>query len=714
MKLEGKGDEWLQRLRNKAEKVLSAEGSESLCISIDDAEKLIHEISVYHVELELQNQELQNVQELLEISRNKYYELFDMAPMGYFTVDATGVVKEVNLGGGELVGLERSAIKRMPFVGFVVQADHRRLYEFFRHTLTAGTAPPLYIRMKKTDGTLLDAQVESALLASRRTDKHRMLLSVTDISALRQAQRVIAESESQFRSLVEFSADHIFLLSTDGEYLASNDRGGHFGLLRGDQLVGLNLENAHAPDTARLYRRKLQEVLAHNAAVTFAHQPNAHATEPCHHIVTLYPIDENGCISRVGGICRDVTEVRKAEREKRELEQKLAQSQKMEAIGLLAGGIAHDFNNLLSSIMGFTELCMDGVETESETLKYLEKVRDASNRAKTLVQQILTFSRKTEHDLRPIDPVPVMVEAVRFLRHTLPSSIVIAQKISGTPMRINSNPAQLHQIIFNIGTNAAHAMENEKGTISIHIDRKNVDGLPDSIIDLPFRGDCLVMEIADDGVGMARDVIKKIFDPYFTTKDVGKGTGLGLSVVLGIVKGHGGGIRVKSDPGKGTVFSVYIPCIRNLPDERPTFTPDSRQAADTDLSGKHVVVVDDEASVLKMTTSFLQKSGCRVVAFLEAEKALAYLNENIHDIDLLMTDKTMPGMTGSELAASVKTLRPDIPVVMNSGYIAPSNENEGLKIIDAFLQKPYSRQDLHASLAAAMQSKGPPKTSAGH
>ena len=702
MEPETREDNWLESLRNKAEKVLTAKGKERLFVSINDVQKLIHEINVYHTELDLQNQELRSVQHQLEISRNKYFELFDWAPIGYFAIDPTGVVEEVNLSGAELVGLDRSRVKRMPFVGFVDQADHRRLYAFFRQTLTGRNESPLYIKIRKGDGSLLDAQIEGALVDYTERDRKQILLSMTDISSLRNAERVIAENEVKFRSLVEFSVDQIFMLSADGIYLASNDRVAHFGIERGDQLVGLSIEDVYDPETARLYRRQLQEVVTTQQPVIFEHQMDSHGAEPIYHVDTLYPIIENGRLISIGGICRDITGTRKAETEKRQLEQQLVRAQKMEAIGLLAGGIAHDFNNILSTVMGFTELCLDDTRVCADTIGYLQMVMDASRRAKGLVQQILTFSRKAEHDLKPIDPVPVIKESIDFLRHSLPSSIILTQQITESPMLVNSNPTQLHQMIFNLGINAFHAMEDQKGTVDIRIDKKHIDDLTGPAIDFPSSTHYAVMEISDDGSGIPENILDKVFDPYFTTKETGSGTGLGLSVVLGIVKGHGGDIRVRSEVGVGTVFTIYLPAIQTDGDERVENETSCPGVDDLILRNTTVIMVDDEESIVKLAKRFLVRMGFRVVTFTTAEDALEYMKQNATEVDLLITDKTMPDMTGLELAASIKRLRPDFPVVLSSGYNSPPGGSDDVNCVDVFLQKPYTQKELRNAIAAAM------------
>ena len=379
----------------------------------------------------------------------------------------------------------------------------------------------------------------------------------------------------------------------------------------------------------------------------------------------------------------DITERKKAEEETRRLEGQLRQAQKMEAIGTLAGGIAHDFNNILFPIMGYTEMTIADLSEESKAWKNLNQVLKSVMRAKGLVQQILTFSRQQDLELKPLKVQIVVKEALKLIRSSLPTIIEIRQDIDKDCVAVLADPTHIHQIVMNLCTNAYHAMEEAGGTLEVNLSEVELTFNDLTGLDME-PGPYLCLKVGDTGHGMDHAVVERVFDPYFTTKEKGKGTGLGLAVVHGIVKGYGGEIRVDSEPGKGTVFHIYLPQIRD------SFVS-SEFISDKTLPTGHerILLVDDERQIVSMEKEMLECLGYKVTDRTSSIEALEAFRKRSDRFDLIITDMTMPNMTGDKLAREVMKIRSDIPVILCTGFSEMiSEERAGVLGIKGFLMKP--------------------------
>lgn len=390
----------------------------------------------------------------------------------------------------------------------------------------------------------------------------------------------------------------------------------------------------------------------------------------------------------------EIAERRQAQATNRKLTQQLQQAQKMEALGTLAGGVAHDFNNLLTAIIGYTELAqLQGTnhceKTGCPVTTDLGKVLEASNRAKELVQQILTFSRKQDYEKKPLSVRSVVTEALRLLRSTLPNSIKIHETLTQENDVILANATQLHQILINLGTNAHHAMEKTGGTLAIEVERTELLPSDEKVEHLQLTpGFYLRLRVCDNGCGMERSVVDKIFDPYFTTKTKGRGTGMGLAVVHGIVKHHHGHINVYSEPGKGTTFVIYFP---ELNEKAPTNK--QRHGGETHRGTERILLVDDEPSIANMQLRLLESLGYKVTAVTDAPTALELFLSTPDSYDIVMTDMTMPKLNGAELAQHILKLRPEFPIILCTGFSELINEEKADAIgIKAFAMKPLVRK----------------------
>ncbi len=399
--------------------------------------------------------------------------------------------------------------------------------------------------------------------------------------------------------------------------------------------------------------------------------------------------NENGDVDYISGVFFDITETKK-------LETQLQQSQKMESIGTLAGGIAHDFNNILAAVIGYTEIALDDVKENKALYNNLQQVLKAGERAKDLVKQILTFSRQTDQELQPVQVQKIAREALKLLRATLPTTIEIKHDIQNEST-VLADPTQLHQVLMNICTNASHAMQEKGGILEISINNVELNlGFTLNYPDLK-PGPYLKMTIKDTGHGMPPEVLERIFDPFYTTKEKGEGTGMGLSVVHGIVKSHGGTITVYSEPHKGSTFNVYLPVIgRDISSEiiteklLPTGT-------------ERILFVDDEQAIVHSGRLILESLGYEVVTKTSSIEALELFKLQKDRFELVITDMTMPRMTGENLAKELMNIRPDIPVVLCTGFSAKIDKTKAMSLgIRAFISKPILKRELAEIIRAIL------------
>jgi PAS domain S-box-containing protein len=383
------------------------------------------------------------------------------------------------------------------------------------------------------------------------------------------------------------------------------------------------------------------------------------------------------------GLFRDITE-------QREMNERARQSQKLEAIGTLAGGIAHDFNNILTAVLGYGELALAKAAPGSELQEDLEQILVAGNRAKELVKQILSFSRKSEVQIAPLRIQIILKEVIKLLRSSIPTTIEIKHAIDNYCGPVNADATQIHQIIMNLCTNAFHAMEKSGGCLNIVL--QEVELSEKEIADNHDlgAGHYAKLEVSDTGTGIDKVVINNIFDPYFTTKEKGKGTGLGLSIVYGIVKSYGGGITCASAPGEGSIFSVYIPIIKTAPGEE-----EEDQTIPPRGHNEKILFIDDEEAITSIGEKILKSLGYSVFPMNNSRQALKEFQADPNRFDLVITDQTMPYLPGSELAKEMLRIRPDIPIILCTGHSSVIDRDIAKAIgIKSFVMKPISKKVL--------------------
>jgi signal transduction histidine kinase/ActR/RegA family two-component response regulator len=387
--------------------------------------------------------------------------------------------------------------------------------------------------------------------------------------------------------------------------------------------------------------------------------------------------------------------------ERKTLESQLVQAQKMEAIGTLAGGIAHDFNNILGVIMGYTELNLNDNTNPKKRIKNLQHVMKASIRAKEMVQQILAFSRKDEKTMISVNVENIIKETASFLRSTIPTTIDIKFNFEKDSGQIFGNATQINQVLMNLCTNAAYAMKENGGVLEICLKKVKLDK-GNSILSGLQSGDYLQLTVSDTGTGMSKEIVERIFEPYFTTKAVNEGTGMGLSVIFGIVKNHRGDIKVYSEPGKGTIFNIFFPKLDAV--NKENIQIEVKQ--DIRGNNERILFLDDEKTLAELGTHILTNLGYHVKSITSSIEALELFTADPDKYDLVITDMTMPDMTGVKLASEIHKIRPDISVILCTGFSDGVNkENYKDKGISALIMKPVVKRELADAIRGVLDKK---------
>ncbi|NNL76758.1 MAG: response regulator, partial [Desulfobacterales bacterium] len=398
-------------------------------------------------------------------------------------------------------------------------------------------------------------------------------------------------------------------------------------------------------------------------------------------------------------IASDITHLKSLEEERMQFEEKLQKAQKLEAIGTLAGGIAHDFNNILAAIMGFTEMSLENIEKDTTLYNNLQEVFRAGKRATDLVKQILSFSRQTEQQRKPVQANLIVKETLKFLRASLPTTIEVRQDIRSDSI-ILADPTHIHQILMNICTNAGHAMRDKSGVLEVKLENIELDADFTSGHRDMKPGLYLNLTVSDTGQGMSPQVLGRIFDPFFTTKEPGEGTGMGLSAVHGIVGSHGGAITAYSKPGQGATFKVYLPIIEMGQE------PEKRTEGPIPTGTEHILFVDDEPALVDLGKRILESLGYEVTTRTSSFEALQLFKAKPQSFDLVITDMTMPNMTGDDLAKELIQINPEIPVILCTGYSARINQEQAIAMgIRAFAYKPVLRKEIAKTIRKVLNAK---------
>ena len=580
--------------------------------------------------------------------------------------------------------------------------DHERDKELIRRATALHEKGAYEQRFLRPDGTT--GYYYSTFQGSY--DEEGRLVSimgtVQDVTERKHAEEALQKSEEKFRTIANYTVDWESWFGPDGKYLWVNPAVERITGYSVDEVlampdfVAVMIAEEGRDELRRRMERARHATWGDNFEICCLHKNGSKLWLS----ISWQPVyDPQGGYLGIRMSGRDITARIKAEEERRNLEKQLFEAQKMESIGTLAGGIAHDFNNILAGIIGYAELAAMGANDTVRT--YLDHVLNAADRAKHLIQQILAFSRHTEHEKKPIDLRSVVQEVLKLLRATISAAIEINVHLPRRPIVINADHTQMHQVIMNICTNAVHAMGEKGGTLEIELicDEITPERQPQDLNLAP--GVYAQLRISDTGHGIDPVNLPRIFDPFFTTKKVGEGTGLGLAVVYGIIHDHGGYVKVASRLGYGAAFYIYLPLLT-----AKEIRTDHQEKKDVLHGNERILFVDDEQLLVSLGQAMLTGFGYTVTALNGSQEALRLYKANPDAFDLVITDMNMPHMTGRELAVEILQLKPDQRIILMTGYSDYIDSDKSAQLgIRAFAVKPLSKKNLALLVRNVLDSK---------
>ncbi len=550
--------------------------------------------------------------------------------------------------------------------------------------INAATALPVAILVHGLETSLARQRGAAQELARERA---LLRQEVTNRSRSEEALRL---SEQRYRDLIESITDLIYTQDLEGRFTSANQATAAIFGYQPQELIGRTGSDFMLPEHQPAFEKEYLATLKREGSMAglsqyLDKQGGKHYLE--YRSTLVRPQEGEPYISGSG---RDVTERVLARQRLKQLEAQLLQSQKMEAVGTLAGGIAHDFNNVLAAMLGYTELVLADLPPDSPHRPNLEQVMKAGARAKGMVRQILSFSRQGESGQRPVLMQPLVAEALELLRTTLPATVEVDSHLAAPQGMVLADPSQVHQVVVNLATNAFQAMGPGGGTLRVELEAVELDqGQAADFVELK-PGPYLRLRVSDTGQGMDAETMRRIFEPFFTTKDKSEGSGMGLAVVHGIVKNHGGQITVHSQPGQGACFQVYLPRLAQSPGpSAASEEPEGRTGG-----GEWLLLVDDEELVGEMGRQVLERLGYRVTLCTSGQEALAVVRAAPQGFDLVITDLTMPRLTGDQLAQRIMEINPHLPVVIATGYGGHVPQGSLPPNVRLLLSKPFSGNEI--------------------
>ena len=572
--------------------------------------------------------------------------------------------------------------------------------------LTQHRDPPTQVKQHLSDGRCLQ-------VSEYRTHDGGLITIQTDITEIERREAARRVGEEKTRSIIDTVIDGIITFDADGSIETFNPVAEAIFGCDTEEVLGTKITDLMAEPFAAEYRERVARFMESDDPADLG---SIHEIRGRRRDGATFPLEI--ALRELRGTWT-LYERRKAQRrvfiatlrdisQRTELAQQLQQSQKLEAIGTLAGGIAHDFNNILSIILGYASLVQDelaastGEVPEGEEMREsLDMVIQAGRRARDLIEQILTFSRHTEQAKRALYLEPIVTEVLKLMRSTLPSTIDIRQQMDSPPSPVMADPSQVHQVLMNLCTNAAHAIGESGGELEVVLDQTVIDGAAAADIGSLAPGRYVRLTVRDNGGGMDKDTVARIFEPFFTTKGIGRGTGLGLAVVHGIVTNHDGAIRVASAPGEGAAFEVLLPCHEG---ELPPTVEIEEEV--TSAQRGRVLFIDDEVALVRMAEKVLTRLGYSVVGQTQSPAALELFRRDPDAFDLIVTDQTMPGLTGDALLGEVRKVRQDIPVVLCTGFNHNLTPEQAKSMgIDVYLMKPLLAGELGRAVGRALERR---------
>jgi two-component system cell cycle sensor histidine kinase/response regulator CckA len=666
-------------LRRKAEQTLESSMLPPEKLSTEDAQRLIHELRVHRIELEMQNEELRRVQNELEISRSRYADLYDFAPVGYLTLKKNGQIVELNLTAAAQLGTERTHLIDTHFQNSIFSSDKAAFLLHLKLVFERQERQISEVRLSPKDGEQFHARLESIHI-ERENGVGLCRTIMSDITL-----RKSGEAEhKRLMSAIEQVGEAIVITSAQGIIQFVNPAFEQTTGYTAGEAIGRNSRILKSGKQDELFYRNLWSTISGGKTwvgrMVNKRKDGTLYTEDA----TISPVcDAAGRIVNYVAVKRDITE-------HLALAAQLQQAQKMEAVGRLAGGVAHDYNNMLGVILGYTEMAMNKVGPVDPLHAHLEQIYKAAMRSTDITRQLLAFARKQTVVPVVLDLNRNVESMLKMLRRLIGEDIELAWLPETGLWPVKMDPGQLDQILANLCVNAKDAIA-DGGRITIETGNAVFEETCCANDSGFVAGEYALLSVSDNGCGMDQEIRDHIFEPFFTGKGMGEGTGMGLSTVYGIVKQNNGFINVYSEPGEGTTIRVYLP-------RHAGQAGDTRREKTTESPPGHsetVLVVEDQPELLRMAQMMLEKLGYRVLSAGTPNDAMGLAGEHAGDIQLLITDVVMPEMNGRDLADRMQSLYPGMKILFMSGYTADVIGNRGVLYGDVnFIQKPYSMKDL--------------------
>jgi PAS domain S-box-containing protein len=632
--------------------------------------------------------ERKRAEESLRAAHHLNRSLFEASIDPFAAVDLKGRIVDVNPACERITGYSREEMTGRHCAGFF--ADSKKALAGFKQALQAGAVRDYPLEIRRKDGSVTPILYNGVVYRDEAGKEAGVFVTARDMDA----HRRVEEERTRLATVVEQADESVIITDRDWRIQYVNPAFERVTGYTREEVAGRHITFIGSVKQGDMFYRGIRDIL--KSGRTWAGRGTAGRKDGSTYTMeaSMSSIrNDGGTVVGYAAVGRDITEQLK-------LEEQVRHGQKMEAVGTLAGGIAHDFNNILAGILGFTEMAIDDTPEDSTVVKNLRYVLKGALRGRDLVKQILAFSRQGAREKRPLFITPLIKETVKLLRASLPSTVEINLRINAESDMVLADPSQIQQVLVNLCTNAAQAMDESGGTLEIGLADLEVrpGGLPDPEVQ---PGQYLQLVVKDTGVGMPPEVLARVFEPFYTTRRATQGTGLGLAVVFGIVKGLGGAILVESTPGCGSTFRVLLPRGSTGPESLRPVQPG------TLMGEERILFVDDEETLVLWAKSALERLGYKVTAVTDSMEAFESFAADPAGFDLVITDQTMPKMTGRRLAEKLLDIRPDVPIILCTGYsenISPGTGQE--ERIRECLLKPVSKRELAEAIRRAMEGAG--------
>lgn len=647
--------------------------------------------------------ERKKAEEALKKSEERYRSLVDNIDFGVTMIDSDHNIVMTNVSQARMF---KKPVHE--FIGKKCFREYEKRDNICPHcpgvqAMSTGHTAHTETEGVRDDGSRFSVSINAFPILNEEGHPTGFIEIVEDITERKKAEKTLRESEERYRRIFENSVVGIFQSTPEGRYISVNHAlAKMLGYSSPADLISSISDISEQYYVDPEDRHQYQQILQKDEIVeNFEFRAKRkNGSQIWVSSSTRAYFDQYGKVVSYEGIVVDITDRKRVEEERLVLEAQLQQAHKMEAIGTLAGGIAHDFNNILGIILGNAELALDDISEGDRTHFNLEEIRAAGQRARAVVKQLLSFARKTELEQKPIKLIPVVKDSIKFLRSMIPTSIDIRQNILATDETVLADPTQIHQVMINLCTNASHAMQETGGILGIEIESVLFEKQSDAPHPDLSPGSYVKLTVSDTGQGIPPELMDRIFDPYFTTKEIGKGTGMGLSVVHGIVSNCGGTISVESEVEKGTTFYIYFPVI----EEESVIETETIEELPT--GNERILFVDDDKSLIYACRYRLERLGYQVETKTNPVEALELFRSNPERFDLIITDMSMPQMTGDHFVEEILKIRPDTPTFLCTGFSEMIDEKKAKEIgATEYIEKPIDKRDLAIKIRSVLDGK---------